>query len=56
MAVYENLKEEWIKCKWDIDELNWICYALDHNYSMLDPSNSETDQIAYLDHAKTFFY
>ena len=56
MVVNEKLKEEWIKFKWDIDELDWICHALDHNCSMLDPSNFETDQIPYLDHAKTCFY
>ena len=56
MTVYERLKKEWINHKWEIDELNWICHALDHNDSMCDPSNFETRQIAYLDHAKTCFY
>ena len=44
------------KFKWEMGELNWICYGITNNYSMLDPSNFEYDQIAYLDHAKTSFY
>ena len=39
-----------------MDELNWICYDIANNYSMLDPSNFEYYQIAYLDHTKTCFY
>ena len=50
---FEKLQEEWKKFKWEMDELNWICYDIANNYSMLDPSNFEYYQIAYLDHAKT---
>ena len=56
LSVFEKLQEEWKKFKWEMDELNWICYGVANNYSMLDPSNFEYDQIAYLDHAKTCFY
>ena len=47
---FEKLQEEWKKFKWEIDELNWICFG------MLDPSNFKYYQIAYLDHGKTCFY
>ena len=39
-----------------MDKLNWICYGIANNYSMLDPSSFEYDQITYLDHAKTCFH
>ena len=56
LSVFEKLQEEWKKFKWEMDELNWICYGIDNNYSILDPSNFEYDQIAYLDRAKICFY
>ena len=42
------------KNKWDIEELKWICSALDNNYSMLDLRNFLNDEFANLDHAKNF--
>ena len=54
--VYEKLKQEWLKFKWDLDELDWIAFALDYKYSMLDPINFVNTPIAYVDHAKTCFF
>ena len=51
-VVFIKLEEEWKKNKWDIEELKWICSALDNNYSMLDLSHFLNDEFAYLDHAK----
>ena len=36
-------------------ELDWICTALDHKCSMLDPYNFVDQPIAYIDHAETCF-
>ena len=54
--VYEKLKQEWLKFKWDLDELDWIVFALDYKYSMLNPTNFVNTPIAYVDHAKTCFF
>ena len=55
-GVFEKLQEKWKKFKWEMDKLNWICYGIANNCSMLDPSNFEYDQTDNLDHAKTCFY
>ena len=42
---------------WDIQELNWICLAMeDNNNNILNPINFLTARCAYLDHLKTCYY
>ena len=54
--IYDKLKELWLTNQWNVDELNWICYALDHNHSRLDPTNLLNNQFAYLYHAKNSYH
>ena len=55
-VIYIELRYEWEKCKWDVNELNWICEGLNNNCNLLDPTNFINDQFAYLDHIKTCYY
>ena len=50
--VIDRLFRKWKDNKWDEVELNWICYCIYDNDSMLDPYNFTTILIAYVDHAK----
>lgn len=54
--IYEKLKNEWLEFNWNLDELDWICFAFENNNSMLDPNNFVNTPIAYVDHAKTCFF
>ena len=55
--TYDKLASEWFKFTWDIQELNWICLALeDNDNNILNPNNFQTDGFAYLDHQKTCYY
>ena len=38
-VIYIELRYEWEKCKWDVNELNWICEGLNNNCNLLDPTN-----------------
>ena len=49
-TIYVKLREEWQENMCDIEELEWVCTALDNNYDLLDPSNFLNDELAYLDH------
>ena len=53
---YDRLAIEWFKSKWNIEELNWICLAMDNNNDILNPNNFLNDKFAYLDHLKTCYY
>ena len=44
------------KKKWDIEELNYICLALDNNCEDFDPTFFTDCRSAYLDHVKTCYY
>ena len=55
-VIYIELRYEWEECKWDVNELNWICEGLNNNCNLLDPTNFINDQFAYLDHVKTCYY
>ena len=55
-VIYIELRCELEKCKWDVNELNWICEGLNNNCNLLDPTNFINDQFAYLDHVKTCYY
>ena len=54
--LYEKLEIDWKKNKWDIQELIWICYAIEQNYGMLNPANFLNDECAYVNLAKNYFY
>lgn len=54
--VYLDLKSEWEKFQWDLDELQWTIEAIYNKCSMLDPSNFINQQFAYLDHVKNCYY
>ena len=41
---------------WDVEELKWICVALDHTYDILNPNYFTNCRFAYLDHIKTCYY
>ena len=41
---------------WDVEELKWICAALDNNYDILDPTYFTNCTFVYLDHIKTCYY
>ena len=53
--LYEKLEIDWKKNKWDIQELTWICYEIEQNYSMLDPTNFLNDECTYVNHPKIVF-
>ena len=53
--IKEKLKKEWLSFKWDLNELDWICEALDEGSFMLNPYNFLNSLIAYIDHAKTCY-
>lgn len=54
--INEKLKKEWVKYKWDVNELKWIISAIENKFSMLDPNKFVNMPIAYVDHAKTCFF
>ena len=54
--LFEQLKNQWEKLKWDMEELKQICYALDNNYEILDPNYFVDCKFAYLDHLRTCYY
>ena len=54
--IYEKLKKEWVKYKWDVNELEWIISAIENKFSMLDPNKFVNTPIACVDHAKTCFF
>ena len=54
--IYMLLKMQWDVLGWDIEELQWICHALDNNYDILDPHNFTDCKCAYIDHLKTCSY
>ena len=53
--IKDKIKKEWLSFKWDLDELDWICNALDERSFMLNPYNFLNSPIAYVDHAKTCY-
>ena len=55
-VLFEQLKNQWEKLKWDLEELKQICYALDNNYEILDPNYFVDCKFAYLDHLRTYYY
>ena len=55
-VIYMDLRSKWEKQKWDIEELNYICLALDNNCEDFDPTFFTDCRYAYLDHIKTCYY
>ena len=37
-VFFMDLRTRWGKNGWDVEELKWICVALDHNYDILNPN------------------
>ena len=56
LLIYEKLLEERKKNDCCVKELKWICYALDYNEPMLDPSLFVNDEWSYLNHVKKCYY
>ena len=50
-----DLRNEWEKNGWDVEELKWICAVLDHNSDILNPNYFSNCRFAYLDHIKTCY-
>ena len=55
-VLFMDLRTQWEKNRWDVEELKWICAALDHNYDILNPNYFTNCRFAYLDHIKTCYY
>ena len=55
-VLFMDLRTQWEKNGWDVEELKWICAALDNNYDILDPNYFTNCRFAYLDHIKTCYY
>ena len=51
-VIYMDLRIKWENEKQDIEELNYICHALDNNCEDLDPPFFTNHRSAYLDHIK----
>ena len=50
-----DLRNQWEKNGWDVEELKWICAVLDHNSDILNPNYFSNCRFAYLDHIKTCY-
>ena len=55
-VIYMDLRIKWENEKQDIEELNYICHALDNNCEDLDPPFFTDHRSVYLDHIKTWYY
>ena len=55
-VLFMHLGTEWEKLGWDVEELKWICSALDNNFEILDPNYFKDFKFAYLDHLKKYYY
>ena len=53
--IYMDLKVKWENEKWDIEELNYFCRALDNNCEDLEPHFFNDHHSAYLDHIKPWY-
>ena len=54
-VLFMDLRTQWEKNNWDVEELKWVCAALDHNYDILNPNYFTICNFAYLDHIKTCY-
>ena len=50
-----DLRNQWEKNGWDVEELKWICAVLDHNSDILNPNYFSNYRFVYLDHIKTCY-
>lgn len=53
--IYQILRNYWNRKRWDIDELNTICDALNNCYDLLDPNFSMDKKLAYIEHLKNWY-
>ena len=55
-VIYMDLRIKWENEKWEIEELKYICHALNNNCKDIDPQFFANQRFAYLDHLKTWYY
>ena len=55
-VLFTHLRNEQEKRYWDIEELKYICPALDTGCEDLDPNYFIACKFAYLDHLKTWYH
>ena len=55
-VLFKHLRSEWEKVNQDIEELKYICAALDNGCEDLNPNYFIDCRFAYLEHLKTFNY
>ena len=55
-VINMDLRSKREKQTWDIEELNYICLALDNICEDFDPTFFTDCRSAYLDHIKTCYY
>ena len=55
-VLFMDLRTQWEKNGWDVEELKSISVALDHNYDIFNPNYFTNCRFAYLDHIKTCYY
>ena len=54
--IFEKIYLEWKELKWDQKELNWICSRIYHKDPIVDPSQFDSNPIAYVDHLKNYYF
>ena len=55
-VLFMHLRSKWEKVSWDIEELKYICAALDNGCEDLNPNYFINCKFAYLEHLKTYYY
>ena len=53
--IFDILRIEWEENNWDIEELKYLCLALDNLCEELNPNNFTYCQFAYFDHLKNYY-
>ena len=54
--IFVCLKQEWIKNKWNIKELKWICSQINYDNKMVDANMFLDDPAAYIVHVQNCFH
>ena len=53
--IFYVRRVEWIENSWDVEELKYLCLALDNSHADLNPNNFVCCQAAYLDEFKNYY-
>ena len=53
--IFDILRIEWEENNWHVEELKYVCSALDAFCEELNPNNLIYCQSAYLDHLKNYY-